>query len=496
MTYEKLLQAIKQNQINLDEVHLRQVYQFAEKAHSGQNRLSGEPFITHPLSVAQILASWKQPQIVLEAALLHDIVEDTSITFPELEKKFGPEIVFLVDAISKVGQVKIKGKLRLTPVETLRKMFVAMAKDIRVIIIKLADRYHNLTTLSALPKDKQKRIAHNTLEIYAPLAERLGMGMIKGELEDLAFPYVKPKSYTWVTKLAKEHFSKAENVTDKTKQKLQEIFSTAELNVEVNGRPKHKYSLYKKLVRPSVNKDFSKIHDLIALRVITKNKTDCYTCLGLIHDYFKPVPHLGISDFIAQPKPNGYQSIHTKVFDRQGRIIEIQIRSQEMHFQSEYGAASHTLYSEAKNHPKLDEGKLEKGSAFKIDRHNSWLVELAQWQSQAQNSEEFVNGLTLDALSERIYIFTPLGDVIDLPIHSTPVDFAFAIHRDLGLSIQGAKVNQKIVTLNSELKSGDIVEILKSKTRRNPSREWLRFVKTTKAISEIKKALAKLDESR
>lgn len=494
MTYEKLLQTLKQSQIIIDERHLHQVFEFANKAHAGQKRLSGEDYITHPLSVARILAQWKQPQIVIEAAILHDTVEDTHVTLSDIEKQFGSEIAFLVDGVSKVSQVKIKNKLKLTHIETLQKMFVAMAKDIRVIMIKLADRYHNLITLDALPEAKRKHIAHNTIEIYAPLAERLGMGKIKGELEDLSFPHVRPKSYSWVIKVAKEHFEIAEKITKDTIKELKKILSNNKLNTQINGRPKHKYSLYKKLTRKDINKDFSKIHDLIALRVITRNKTDCYTCLGLIHNHFKPVPHLGVSDFIAQPKPNGYQSIHTKVFDHHGRIIEIQIRSQIMHHQAEYGAAAHCLYSDIKNQQGIDQDKIDKTISYG-NQNNNWLTELANWQNQINNPNEFIDNLKLDALCHRIYVYTPNGDVIDLPIDSTPVDFAFAIHGDLGFYIQAAKVDQKIVTLDRKLKSGDVVEIIKSKNRRHPSREWLRFVKTAKARSEIKKILAKIDQS-
>jgi len=494
MTYENLLKTISRFSIPLDEKRFGKVYQFMLSAHGNARRLSGDPFYTHPVEVAKTLASWKQSQVVLEAALLHDTVEDTSVTLEEIEKKFGSEVAFLVNGVTKVGEVKIKNKLFLSSVENLRKMFVAMAKDIRVILIKLADRHHNLKTLSFLSPAKRKQIALNTLEIYAPLAERLGMGKIKGELEDLAFSFADPKAHTWIKQIAEKHIKEAAEITESSIKYLKRIIANSGVSVKVHGRPKHAYSLYRKLMRPGIDKDFSKVYDLIALRIITKTKNDCYTALGLVHSHFKPVPHLGISDFIAQPKPNGYRSIHTKVFDRHGKIIEIQIRSQKMHLQAEYGAASHSFYSDLKYSGSSDQ-VLESGRTKTLVCKSDWIRELAKWQEQINNPNEFVSDLKLDALSGRIYVYTPLGDVIDLPQASTPVDFAFAIHGDLGFFIQGSKVNQKIVTLDYQLKNGDIVEIIKSKNHRKSSSEWLRFVKTAKARAEIKKDLNQQTQS-
>lgn len=486
MSYRDLLDTIEKNNIILDEKHLKSVYDFAASAHAGQLRQTGDAYITHPLLVAKILATWRQPQPVLEAALLHDVAEDTDHTLAEIAHVFGDEIAFLVDGVTKIGQVKLRGSTDVVFVENLRKMFVAMARDIRVILIRLADRFHNMQTLDAVPISKQNRIAKETLEVYAPLAERLGMGLLKGDLEDLAFPYIYPDEYVRLDEEVKRRFATAEKVTKRAISAIREKLAINHLDVEVDGRHKRKYSLFKKLTRPGIDGDWSKIHDLVALRIITASKLDCYAVLGLIHDLWQPVPYIGISDFIAQPKPNGYQSIHTKVFDRHKHIIEIQIRTREMHEHAEYGAAAHSHYAQAKASG-MSDAKLEGGVAFKPQGKTDWIKELANWQKQVESSQEYVDSLKLDALSERIYVFSPHGDVYDLPKAATPVDFAFAVHSDLGLHVAGAKVNQKIVPLNFQLKSGDLVEIIKSKEKRVPNRDWLPFIKTAKARVKITK---------
>ncbi len=488
LTYADLVKLIKSQNRNFDLDRLNDVYRFAQNAHDGTFRDSGDPYISHPLAVASHLISWHQGQAAIEAALLHDVVEDTSFTLDNIKSKFGSEVAFLVDGVTKVGKVRLKISGQAYYVENLRKMFVAMAKDIRVILIRLADRLHNMQTLDALALDKQKRIALETLEIYAPLAGRLGMGKVKGELEDLAFPYVYPKEHAWVSSLASTHLRAARATATRIIHKLKKELTRAHIPAKVTGRRKHLYSLYCKLNRDNIDQDISKVHDLIACRVITKNTIDCYAALGVVHQIYKPAPHLGVSDFIASPKPNGYQSIHTKVFYRTGRIFEIQIRSEEMHRHAEYGAATHSLYSEAKSSGVSSE-KLEKGLAFPISNKLSWIQELARWQEQIANNKELVTNLKLDVLSNRIYVFSPKGDVFDLPSASTPVDFAFAIHSDLGLHIQSAKVNGRIASLEHHLENGDLVEILCSKSKRLPSRDWLSFVKTAKARMWIKKYL-------
>lgn len=488
LTYQDLVNTTEKHSIPIDQDHLRQVFDYAQKAHGNQQRLSGEPFFQHPLHVAHLVATWGMDQTTIETALLHDTIEDTDVTYNDLEKEFGRTTAFLVNGVTNVGKVKLRHSIDRQFTENLRKMFVAMSKDFRVVVVRLADRLHNMLTLDALPKKKQRRIALETLEVYAPLAERLGMGEIKGELEDLAFKYVHPKEYRRITDLVNKHMDKAKQTTDKVINQITKLLKQNHISAQVHGRYKRKYSLYCKLNRPGVQGDINKVHDLIAVRIITDSKPDCYQALGLVHAHFKPVPYLGVSDFIAQPKPNGYQSIHTKVFDHQGQIIEIQIRTHDMHHQAEFGSAHHALYAEAKSNGVSDES-LEKGTAFKVTQKMKWVQQLAEWQKQIQSSEEFVSDLKLDALSHRIYVYSPLGDVYDLPAQATPVDFAFAVHSDIGLHLQGAKVNQKMVSLDQPLKSGDVVEIIKSKRARKPSRDWLNFVKSSKAKTDIKKAL-------
>lgn len=487
-TFKDLTKTIKKNKIKADLTKIKEAYQFAKKAHQGQRRYSGDPFITHPLHVANTIASWGLDQASIQAALLHDVLEDTLVTHKELTKKFGSKVAFLVDGVTKTGQVKLRNSKNLNFVENLRKMFVAMAKDIRVVLIRLADRYHNMLTLTAVPLKKQKRIAEETLEVYAPLAERLGMGQIKGELEDLAFPFIHPGQYKKITQLFKTKIKQTKKHTDRVIKQIDQLLKKNQIDTQIHGRFKNKYSLYHKLNRPGIENNIKNIHDLVAIRIITKNQPDCYTCLGHVHKQYKPVPHLGVSDFIAQPKPNGYQSIHTKIFDHHGGIVEVQIRSEEMHHQAEFGAAAHHAYSQAKFSGASSE-KLAKGIAFNPNKKINWVKQLAQWQNQIKDSKEFKKNLSLDTLSHRIYVFSPLGDVYDLPEGATPVDFAFMVHSDLGLHIKSAKVNQKLVSLSHPLKSGDVVEIEKSKRKRRPNRDWLQFVKSSQAKAKIKKAL-------
>lgn len=491
--FEDLLVLAKTKRADINESRLKEVYLYAQQKHSGQVRQTGEEYITHPLATAMILAGWGLDQPSLEAAILHDLPEMSDIKIEEIESKFGEEIGKLVEGVNRVGKVKLRGSQNLQFLENLRKMFVAMAQDIRVVLIRLADRLHNISTLDAVPISKQKRIAIETLEVYAPLAERLGMGRLKGELEDLAFPYIYPEEYAWLQEIAKPHFKYSEKNVSGIMNKLRQQLVKHNVQARVEGRPKRKYSLYKKLLRPENNRDITKIYDLMAVRVITENTASCYSALGVIHQYWKPVPNIGISDFIAQPKPNGYQSIHTKVFDNMGNIVEIQIRSEEMHLNAEYGAAAHFAYSDAKSHGASDK-KLKEGTAFKITEKMSWVKQLAGWQDQVSRPEDDnLEDYKLDALSSHIYVFSPNGDVYDLPENSTPVDFAFSVHSDLGYFIQTVKINGKIVSLDHPLKSGDIIEIQKSKTIKKPNKNWLRFVKTHTAKEEIRKVVQEQD---
>ena len=488
ISFGDLLAQVRSKRNDIDETRLNEVYLFASEKHAGQVRQSGESYITHPLAVANILAGWGLDQPSLEAALLHDLPEMSDVSFAEINSKFGAEVSTLVEGVNRVGKVKLRGSQSVEFLENLRKMFVAMAQDIRVVLIRLADRLHNITTLDAVPLAKQKRIALETLEIYAPLAERLGMGRLKGDLEDLSFPYIFPDEYAWLMEIARPHFKYSEENVSEIMNKIRQQLVKHGIKARVEGRPKRKYSLYKKLLRPEINRDITKIYDLMAVRVITSDTPSCYSALGVIHQYWKPVPQYGISDFIAQPKPNGYQSIHTKIFDNKGNIVEIQIRSEEMHNQAEYGAAAHFAYADAKSHGASDT-KLKEGTAFKITEKMAWVKQLAGWQQQVSNPAESLEEYRLDALSHHIYVFSPNGDVYDLPENSTPVDYAFSVHSDLGYYIQTVKVNGRIVSLDYQLKSGDIIEVQKSKTAKLPSRSWLQFVKTHRAKEKIRKEL-------
>lgn len=487
-SFKDLLIQAKTKRDDVDEDRLKKVYLYAEEKHQGQIRQTGEEYITHPLATASILAGWGLDQASLEAALLHDLPEMSTISTEEISSLFGEEVGKLVEGVNRVGKVKLRGSQDVEFLENLRKMFVAMAQDIRVVLIRLADRLHNMMTLEGVPLSKQKRIAVETLEVYAPLAERLSMGRLKGELEDLAFPYIYPDEYIWLQEIAKPHFKYSEKNVSGIINKLRQQLVKHGVSAKVEGRPKRKYSLYKKLLRPENNRDITKIYDLMAVRVITEDTSSCYSALGIIHQYWKPVPNAGISDFIAQPKPNGYQSIHTKIFDSMGNIVEIQIRSEEMHNQAEYGAAAHFAYSDAKSHGASDK-KLSEGTAFKITDKMSWVKQLAGWQNQVGNTGDSLEDYKLDALSSHIYVFSPNGDVYDLPENSTPVDFAFNVHSDLGHYIQTVKINGRIASLDHQLKSGDIIEIQKSKTIKKPNKNWLRFVKTHKAKFEIRKVI-------
>ena len=480
------LRSVSREKIHkLDEDRLIQVFNFAAQKHHGQVRQTGEPYISHSIFVAHTLASWGIDQASVEASLLHDTPDMSGVSIEELEKEFGKEVAQLVEGVTKVGKVQLRGSHDVEFLENLRKMFVSMAQDIRVVLIRLADRLHNVATLEGVALAKQKRIALETMEVYAPLAERLGMGKLKGELEDLAFPYIFPNEYEWVMGVAKPHFKYSEENVSGIIQKIRQQLVKHKVKAKVEGRPKRKYSLYKKLLRPEIDRDITLIHDLMAIRVITPDTSSCYSALGIIHQYWKPAPSLGISDFIAQPKPNGYRSIHTKVFDNKGNIVEIQIRSEEMHQQAEYGAAAHFAYAQAKMAGVSDD-RLEKGVAFKVSEKMSWVSQLASWQQTVSNVEN-INQYKLDALAHHIYVFSPKGDVYDLPENSTPIDYAFSVHSDLGQFIHTAKINGRIVPLSAILKSGDVVEILKTKAKKKPNRDWLHFVKTSKARTEIRK---------
>lgn len=473
MDVQDLFQQLKNNRRNVEIVS--RAWDFALKAHKGQKRLSGEDYIIHPLSTAYTLARIGLDAPTVAAALLHDVADDTPITIQDIEKEFGKEIAFLVNGVTKLGKIKYRGKTR--QIENLRKMFLAMAEDIRVILIKIADRLHNMETLSAVPERKYQRIALETLEIYAPLANRLGMGELKGRLEDLAFPYVYPEEYRWLMDNVKERYEERKKYLKKVEPILEEILLKEQIvPVEINSRAKHYFSLYRKLIKNDM--DFDKIYDLVALRVILKNIDDCYAALGIIHQRWRPL--LGrIKDYIALPKPNGYQSLHTTIFCVGGKITEIQLRTPEMHERAEYGIAAHWAYSE--------KGKPKSGTIVD-SKELAWVGQLTEWQSQLGNPEEFLESLKIDFFKDRIFVFTPKGDVIDLPEGATPVDFAYQIHSEIGHQCAGARINGKVAPLNYGLKNGDVIEILVQRNKK-PSASWLDFVKTNTARDRIKTIL-------
>ena len=469
---------------------IEKAWEFAKKAHNAQLRRSGEFYIEHPLNVAKYLADWKLDSVSIVAGLLHDTIEDTDITFRDIEKNFGKNVAMIVNGVTKVRTIDFQGNKTDLYAENIRKMLLVMAKDLRVVFVRLADRMHNLQTLWALDEEKQKENARETLEIYAPLAERLGVGDIKGQLEDLAFPYLFKEEYIKVKKESKKHYREVEKIIKKMKRELLTKLANNGIRANIHARKKRMYSLWRKLERPDRNWDFDTIHDIVALRILLKTVPDCYVALGVVHDLYKPAPNIGISDFIAQPKPNGYRSIHTKVFGSGGRIIEVQIRTFKMHEQAEYGLAAHWVYTQAKESG-LTEEELEEGKYTPEKNIINWTKQLVEWQKQLTDSNEFLDAVKFDALSHRMFVFSPMGDVYDLPVGATPVDFAFSVHSDLGHYIKGAKVNGRMVTLSHELKSGDVVEILKTNKISKPKQHWLEFVKTNHAKGQIEKELRK-----
>lgn len=483
---EELIAKIQDYNSEADFTLLKKAYEFAEVAHAGQKRLSGDPVITHPLAVAGILADYKLDTVSIVSALLHDTIEDSGISRKELLTEFGFEVAQIVDGVTKISQIRLRGSSEEAFVENLRKMLLAMAKDLRVILVKLADRLHNMRTLQFLPPEKQLKIAKSTLEIYAPLADRLGMGGIKGELEDLAFPYVYPKDYQWLVEYAKPYYKKAEDFLQKAERVIYKELAKENIRAKIFSRPKHLYSLWCKLLRPEINKEIEKVYDLAAMRILVETVKDCYAVLGIVHSIWKPFPCLGISDFIAQPKPNGYRSLHTKVFSLHERILEIQIRTFEMHKEAENGIAAHWYYVAEKSKGAADK-KLESG-VFAPGEKLSWVKQLVSWQKEIVDSKEYLEALKFDALASRIFVFSPKGDVFDLPAGATPIDFAYAVHTDLGDEADGALVNGKMVSLGFKLKSGDMVQIIK-KEGTKPSERWLRFVVTQTAKRKISQHL-------
>lgn len=476
---DKLLEKIHNNCNNVDVDMVKKAYYFAEEAHKDQKRESGEPYFIHPVAVAGILAELGMDTNTIVAGLLHDVIEDTEISYEETVELFNAEIANLVEGVTKLtklGEMEYKTKEE-QQADNVRKMLLAMAKDIRVIIIKLADRLHNMRTLKYMPVKKQKNKAKETLDIYAPLAHRLGMSKIKWELEDLCFRYLHEQEYyDLVHSIAEKRVEREEYITEIVKD-LYDKLKASGIESDIDGRPKHFYSIYKKMVNK--NKSIEEIFDLTAIRVLVNSVKDCYGVLGIVHTIYRPIPGR-FKDYIAMPKPNMYQSLHTTVIGPQGKTFEIQIRTFEMHKTAEYGIAAHWKYKEG------DSAKQEQDNQKDFEKKLVWLRDMLEWQKETSDAEEFIEGFKIDLFSDEVFVFTPKGVVINLCSKATPIDFAYRIHTDVGNKCVGAKVNGKIVPLDYTLKTGEIIEILTSPNAKGPNMDWLNIAKSNQAKSKIR----------
>ncbi len=469
LDFERILK--EQNWADEDIAEIYKAYKFAEKLHEGQYRVSEEPYIIHPVEVAKILATLKVDKHTLMAAILHDTIEDTGITPEQLGAEFGEDVLNLVLGVTKLDKYRFKSKEE-RQAESFRRMFIAMAKDVRVILLKLADRLHNMRTLNYMTPVKQVRIAQETLDIFAPLANRLGIGKIKAELEDLSLRYLNPEKYFEIAKLVAQKKVEREHTVQLLIDEISDSLHRNEINAEITGRAKHYYSIYKKMQR--LNVAFNDLYDITAVRVIVDSERQCYEVLGIIHSLFKPIPGR-FKDYIAMPKGNGYKSLHTSVIGPKQKPLEVQIRTKEMHKVAEYGVAAHWKYKES--------GSIKAGSADDIKF--SWMHQMIELDKEASNANEFVEKVKIDLFGNQVFAFTPMGDIIDLPLNATPIDFAFRIHSEVGYKTTGALINGRIAQLDTKLNNGDIVELFTSKTG-TPKLHWLKFCVTKQAQSKIR----------
>ena len=455
---------------------LYRAYEFAKKAHDGQKRESGEPYIIHPCAIARILINLGMDVNTIAAALLHDVIEDTPVTYEQVAEEFSVEIADLVNGVTKLERIQFTSREEFQA-ESLRKMFLAMARDIRVLIIKLADRLHNMRTLQYRTPEKQKLTARETLEIYAPLAHRLGISTIEWEMEDLALLYLDEAAYREIERLVALKRDARETLVKRIIEELQQKFDSSDLHpLEIAGRPKHFYSIYRKM---KAGHTFDQIYDLTAIRIIVETKEECYAVLGIVHTMYKPIPGR-FKDYIAMPKENMYQSLHTTLMGENGAVFEIQIRTMEMHRTAEYGIAAHWKYKE---------GRTSGGRESSLDERLAWLRQLMEWQNDLKDPSEFINTLKVDLFSDRVFVFTPRGDVVELPKGATPIDFAYSIHSQVGNKCVGARINRRMVPLATPLNTGDIVEIQTSASSKGPSRDWLNIAQTSNAKNKIRQFL-------
>ncbi len=478
--FETIIEKLRKNHPDADEELLRRAYLFSARQHRGQTRQSGEPYLVHPLEVANILVDLNLDPICVATGLLHDIVEDTETSGEEIEEYFGPEIAHLVDGLTKISKLD-HASTEERQALNMRKMLLAMVDDVRVVLVKLADRLHNMRTLEYLPGEKRRRIAQETLDVYAPIAHRLGMARVRGELEDLAFKHLEPEEYQKLKELVERRRSRLEAFLEEVKQRILDMMATSGIEVVfIEGRIKRLFSIYQKLRRQHISID--QVYDLVAMRIITESVKDCYAALGVIHTAWKPIPGR-FKDWIAIPRENFYQSLHTSVVGDGGQSFEVQIRTREMQSIAEEGIAAHWKYKEGRRGTHTDE-----------DEAFVWLKRLVEWQQEVKDSREFLDSLKLDLYPKEVYCFTPKGKVIELPRGATPVDFAFMIHTQVGLSCNGAKVNSRIVPLKYQLRNGDVVDIMTSPTA-HPSRDWMNFAKTSRARSKIRHYLAESERT-